>query len=413
MFFRLNDLNLIQQNKGMTRQERFLVYTLASINFTNILDSMIMMPLGDVFMNLFGISPSEFSILVSSYAIGAFISSVVGTIYLDRFDRKKALSFIYAGFIIGTFLCGLSNSYFLLLGVRFITGLFGGMIGALVLSIVSDTFAFVRRGKAMGVIMAGFSAAAALGVPLALLLAEQISWRMPFFFIAGIAIVVWILLFVSFPSMTSHLSNVQRQNLWRTLQRIWSDSNQAKALILSMVLVLGHYMIIPFIAPYMTRNVGFTQAQITWIYFIGGGLTVFSAPLIGRLTDQYGAKNVFITLMLLSFIPVVFITHMNPVAIPVALIATSAFFVLGSGRMIAPQTMITASVGPETRGSFMSLRSAMVQLSIALSAFVSGQVVQENADQTLSGYNWVGYLSIIICIGALYIGKDLKVAKGN
>ena len=398
----------------MSRQEKLILFTLATINFTNILDSMIMMPLGDVFMNLFEINPSQFSILVTSYAIGAFISSILGTIYLDRYDRKKALRLIYGGFVIGTFLCGFSNSYYLLLTVRFITGLFGGMIGALALSIVSDVFLFSRRGTAMGYLTAGFSAAAALGVPFALLLADQLSWRMPFFFIAGMGLIIWLVIQITFPNMVDHFKSTgPKKNLFGILRLIAQDRNQINALLLSMILVLGHFIIIPFIAPYMTRNVGFTQTQITWIYLIGGSLTVFSAPLVGRITDIYGAKRVFITLMVISFIPVMLITHLPPVAIPIALIVTSLFFILGSGRMIAPQAMITASVGPATRGSFMSLKSALQQLSIGLSAFLSGLMITETADGSLSGYNWVGYVSIMVCILAIFIGRKLTVAEGN
>ncbi len=398
----------------MNKEEKFLVYVLASVNFTNILDSMIMMPLGDIFMNLFSISPAQFSILVSSYAIGAFISSIFGSVYLDRVDRKKALIFIYGGFIIMTFFCGLSGSYHLLLGVRFLTGLFGGMIGALALSIVSDAFKFERRGRAMGIITAGFSAAAALGVPLGLYLADVISWRMPFFFISAVALILWLFIYARFPSLNKHLEQgTKKDNLLGVLQRTVRDKNQSQALLLSMVLVLGHFIIIPFIAPYMTRNVGFEQSQITWIYLIGGILTVFSAPWVGRMTDRFGAKRIFFILMLASFIPVLLITHMPPLAIPVALIITSLFFVLGSGRMIAPQTMITAAVGPSNRGSFMSLRSAMIQLSIALAAFVSGLIVKSGDDGILHGYNIVGYASVVICLIALWVGRNLRVADGN
>lgn len=398
----------------MSKQEKIILYTLACVNFTNILDSMIMMPLGDIFMNLFDISPAQFSLLVSSYAIGAFIASIIGTIYLDRYDRKKALILIYGGFIIGTFLCGFSNSYGLLLSVRFVTGLFGGMIGALALSAVSDIFPFVRRGQAMGILTAAFSAAAAMGVPLALFLADQISWRVPFFFIAGLGLIVWLFLQFRFPSMVGHLSTTKpSKNIFTILGLVGKDSNQTNALLLSMILIFGHFIIIPFIAPYMTRNVGFTQSQITWIYLVGGSLTVFSAPFIGRITDIFGAKKVFFSLMIASFIPVLLITHLPPVIIPVALVVTSLFFVLGSGRMIAPQAMITASVGPATRGSFMSLKSALQQLSIALAAFVSGLLVTESSTGILTGYNWVGYISVIICIVALFIGKNLKVVAGN
>ncbi|RLD21286.1 MAG: MFS transporter, partial [Bacteroidetes bacterium] len=270
----------------MTPTERIVVVILAAINFTHIMDSMIMMPLGDVFMKLFEINPQEFSLLVSAYAIGAFCSSIVAVFYLDVFDRRKALIFIYTGFSIGTILCGFAPSYFFLLGIRFLTGLFGGVIGAMALSIVSDVFQFERRGKAIGFLMAGFSAAAALGVPTGLFLADMFSWRMPFFFIGSMGLILLMLILWKFPSLQGHLEAVDSDRSFKNVfGAIFLDKNQVNALVLGFVLVLGHFLIIPFLAPYMTRNVGFTQGQITYIYFLGGLATVFSSPLIGKLTD--------------------------------------------------------------------------------------------------------------------------------
>ena len=134
-------------------QNRTLItYTLAAANFTHVMDVMIMMPLGDTFMSLFGINPQQFSLLVSSYALAAFGSSLLAVSFLDVFDRKRALLFIYGGFTIGTFLCALAPSYEVLLTFRFITGAFGGVLGALALSVVSDLFPFQERGRAMGIL---------------------------------------------------------------------------------------------------------------------------------------------------------------------------------------------------------------------------------------------------------------------
>ncbi len=389
------------------------MYTLAMMNFTHIMDSMIMMPLGDQFMDLFKINPAQFSYLVSAYAFAAFLSASLSAFLLDRFDRRRALIFLYTGFTVGTLLCGISNSYMLLLTVRFVTGLFGGVLGALALSIVSDLFPYERRGRAIGVLTAGFSAAAAVGVPLGLFLATRFGWNAPFLFVGTLGGVVLTVMVLRFPPMTIHLNAKVSQRPLAIVQRITGDANQLNALLLGMILVLGHFLIIPFIAPYMSRNVGFTPNQITLIYLIGGSLTVFSAPLVGRLTDRFTPLPTFIVLMLISFLPVIWITHMGNASVPIALVATSLFFVFGSGRMIAPQTMITGAVGPESRGSFMSVKSALQQLAIGLATFISGLMVTFDDLEQLQGYNMVGYLSIFICLVAIWQGKRLKVAAGN
>ena len=398
----------------MTPTERIVVITLAAINFTHIMDSMIMMPLGDVFMNLFEINPQQFSMLVSAYAIGAFCSSIVAVFYLDVVDRRKGLIFIYAGFSLGTILCGFAPSYYFLLGIRFLTGLFGGVIGAMALSIVSDVFQFERRGKAIGFLMAGFSAAAALGVPTGLFLADMFSWRMPFFFIGGMGILLLTLILWKFPSLRTHLDSIDSDRSFKNVfGAIFLDKNQVNALVLGFVLVLGHFLIIPFLAPYMTRNVGFTQGQITYIYFLGGLATIFSSPLIGRLTDKHGVIRLFVILMVLSFIPVVWITNMPPSPVWLALIVTTFFFVVGSGRMIPPQTLITAAATPRTRGSFMAVKSAFQQFAIALAAALSGFIVVFDDQGQLDNYSWVGYLAIGICIVAMILAPRIKVAHGN
>lgn len=284
----------------------------------------------------------------------------------------------------------------------------------------------------MGVLMAAFSAAAALGVPLGLFLADRFSWEAPFLFVGGVGVLLILNIFLRFPQMVEHiqsekvepsgagdvldtLSNVRvrKKSLSFILREIFSDQNQVRALTLSFVLILGHFLIIPFIAPYMTRNVGFSQAQITYIYFLGGIFTVFSAPLVGKLTDRFGAKRLFPILMVLSFIPTLWITHMPETLVPVALIATSLFFVLGSGRMIPPQAMITAAVGPSNRGSFMSVKSAFQQAAIALASVLSGLIVTTGEAERLIGYNWVGYFAIVVCLLAIFLSRNLKVAAGN
>lgn len=373
---------------------------------------MIIMPMGDIFIGLFKINSNQYSYLVSSYAIAAFISSIIGMFLIDRFPRKKSLIFVYSGFIIGTFLCSFSNSYYLLLSCRFVTGLFGGILGALIVSIVTDLYPFKERGQAMGTLVAAFSAASALGVPIALYLATRLDWYWPFIGISGLASILLFIVIFFLPKIEN---TIVIKSPFNTIRTIVTDSNQVNALLTVLILVLAHFLIIPFITPYMVRNVGFSQDQIILIFLLGGLATIFTSPLVGKLTDVFGVMKVFIVMMTCAVVPTIAITHMGTQTVVFALIFTTLFFIFGSGRMIPPTTLITAAVGPENRGSFLSIRSALSQLGIAFASYISGIIVffENDGSGKLFNYEYVAYLSVIFCLLAVYLTSRIKVAKGN
>lgn len=385
---------------------------LALVNFTNIVDSMLIMPLGDIFIDLFNLTAGEYSYLVSAYAIAASISALTGFFLIDRFDRKKVLLFIYTGFGIGTILCAFANSYILLVSVRLFTGLFGGMIAATILSIVSDLYPFKERGAAMGILFASFSAASALGIPIGLYLADQGSWQLPFEILGSIALLISVVLFFIFPNMTSHVAK-ERKSMLSTIRSITRDQNQINALVAGFVLILAHFIIIPFISPYLIKNVGLTQSEITYQFLFGGLATVVSSPIIGRMTDKYGVMKVFIAMIVLSFIPTIILTNLSVVPVTLAIFYTTLFFIFGSGRMISPNTIITAAAPQENRGSFMSIKSSLQQLAIAVSSFLGGAIVYLGEGDIYYNYEYVGYLSILFSFFAIYLVGRIKVAKGN
>jgi predicted MFS family arabinose efflux permease len=291
--------------------------------------------------------------------------------------------------------------------------LFGGLISALVLSIVSDLFNFKERGKAMGIVSAAFAAASVAGVPFGLFLAGKMQWHSPFIFLGSLGLIIGILAFITFPSMTEHRGEHSKANPIKVLGNILNDSNQVLALTMSMVIILGQFMVIPFIAPYMIRNVGFTEDTIALLYMFGGGAVVFTGPQIGKLTDRIGAKKVFTIFLLLSALPVIAFTNLPPVPMYVALFVTTVMFIFINGRIIPMQTLTTAVVKPETRGSFMSVKSSVQQLGAAVASLVSGAIIVEGANNTLENYPIVGLIAVGIGLISLLIVPKLKVAQGN
>jgi predicted MFS family arabinose efflux permease len=373
------------------------------------------MPLGEIFIKEFNITSGQYSLLVSSYAFAAFVSSIIGIVFIDRFSRKRSLLTMYTGFAIGTLLCSFAESYYLLLTLRVFTGFFGGIISALVLSVISDLYAFKERGAAMGILFMSFSAASAFGIPIGIYLASTGSWETPFLYIGIAGILISVLVYFIFPLLDDHLkAQADSIQIGSIFKAIFGDINQVNALLTGFVLVLAHFMIIPFISPYMIRNVGLSQMEISYQFFFGGLATVISSPIIGKMTDKYGVMKVFIIVLFISFIPTLIITNLTFQPLWIAICFTTMFFVFASGRMISPNTIITAASKPANRGGFMSVKSALQQFAIGISAIISGQIVTINNSTGLyENYQYVGYISIILGISVIFMLRKIKVADGN
>jgi len=393
----------------MTKKERILLFLLASINFTHIMDFMIVMPLGTYLIPLFKLSPSQFSLIVTSYAISASIMSFCAAFFVDRFDRKKVLLTGYIGFILGTFACGLAPSYEFLLAARILAGTFGGLISAQVLSIVADSFEFERRGRAMSAIMAAFAFASAIGVPFGLLLSKYWGWHIPFIVIGCLGIIIIPLVMLFIPKMDKHIQSLEnRPSPISVITNIFKNNNQLRALLFMIILMMGHFSIIPFIANYMEYNVGFSKNQVILIYLVGGVVSMVSSPIIGKLADKKGKLQVFIIFAILATIPIFLITNMPRIYYGWVLIVTSLFFIFAGGRIIPAQAIITSVVTPQQRGGFMSINSALQQLSTGLSALIAGLIIEKTDKEELLNYQYVGYIGIVLSILCIFIARKVK-----
>jgi multidrug resistance protein len=394
------------------QKEKALLWTLAAINFIHIVDFMILMPLGPQLMRIFDIGPGEFSLLVSSYTFSAGISSFFGAFFLDRFDRKKILIWVYIGFTIGTLGCALSPSYGVLLVARVLSGVFGGLTSALILAIIGDVIPDERRGRAMGLVMAAFSFASVMGVPIGLFLASLSSWHTPFFILTGLSVLSFVMISKFIPPIRDHLGKeVKRPHPLKVISRVTSDGNQMRAIMLSVMMMFGQFMIIPFLSPYNVANVGFSEMELTYIYIAGGSFTIFTSPWVGKLSDRHGKLKVFTIFMLLNLIPIGIVTHLGITPIPLVLIVTTMFFVTSNGRYVPAAAIITGTAKPENRGSFLSFNSAVQQLAAGLASLGAGLIIGENELGQLTNFNIVGYLAIFFSVLCIPLARRVKVVS--
>ncbi|MBL7725693.1 MAG: MFS transporter [Chitinophagaceae bacterium] len=394
----------------MSKKERIIIILLAAINFTHILDFMIMMPLGNYLMPHFRISPQQFSILLASYPISSFASGIMMALFADKFERKSLLLITYAGFIIGTAACGLAQSYELLLISRIVAGIFGGIIGGQVLSMIGDLFTYDRRGTAMGAVMSAFAVASSVGVTFSLYLVDifKDDWHVPFLFVAILAIVIWPICFYQLPVLRAHLTeqNASTGKLKQLLATLTTKST-GLALLFSGLMMMGHFLIIPFINPYMEFNKGYPRSVTPLIYLVGGISSFIAAVFLGRLSDRIGKLAVFSYCVPLSFIMVILITNLPTLPFSIVLSFFAIWFALATGRAVSSQTMVSNITGSANRGSFMSLNSSIQHLGTGAAALVAGYIVTEGKTGKLLRYEWVGYLSVIVLLAGFFLGRYL------
>jgi len=390
-------------------RELALLLTLAAMQFTHVLDFMIMMPLGPQFMRIFALDPQQFAALVSAYTFAAAAGGFVSAFWIDRFSRKRALLAMYAGFILATVLCGLAPTYAALLAARIVAGLFGGVIGALVMTIVADVLPYARRARGTALVASAFSLAAVLGVPLGLWLAAQYSWRVPFLAVAVLSVAVGAVAWRELPPLDAKIGDSPRRNPAAQLRAIFGVRNHRNAFAFIVAVMLSTFLVVPFVAPYNVANVGIAEAELPYIYFAGGLTTLFTAQVFGYLADQHGKKRVFTFLGFISIVPILVITHLPRVALPWVLASTVLSFVFIPGRFGPAMALLTGSVSPRLRGSFLSFNASFQQLASGVAVYVAGLIIGRAGDGTLTRYGWVGWLSVGFTLLAIVLAWRIHV----
>jgi len=395
-------------------REALLLLVLAAVQFTHIVDFMIIMPLGPTYLREMRLQPEEFGRVVGAYNVSAGIMSLLAARFLDRFGRKPVLLVLYAGFTAGTLLCAVAPDYPLLLAARTVAGAFGGVVAAVVMAIVGDAFPDARRGTATGIIMSAFSVASIAGVPLGLYLAEELGWNAPFTVLAGLSALVLLIAAGVLPPLRGHLGQVHAAptSTWAVL----TDPDHLRAFGLTVALVLSTFTLVPHLATYLVVNAGLAQPELKFMYLCGGLATLVTLTFFGRLADRLGKLRVFRALALFTLIPILLITNL-PAGLPLAavLALTTIFMISTSGRMVPAMALITASSAPRYRGSFMSLNTAVQHVASGLGAYLAGTLLtQPDGEQgPLVGYPLVGVISCLATVTSVVLAGHLRPAPDD
>jgi multidrug resistance protein len=363
--------------------ERLVLVLLAAIQFTTNLDFLIVLPLGPQYLRVMHITPAQFNIFVAAYAIAAGISGIVTGFFLDRFDRKPALVWLFLGFVLGTLLCAIAPSYHLLVAARAVAGCFGGVTGALVLAIVGDVIPEHRRGAAMGMVMSAFSVSAIVGVPLGLVMASSFSWHAPFYAIAAVGVPILVAVHLFVPSLRIHMAHGLELDPARRMLAVLTERNHRMAFVFMAVLTWAGFTIFPNLANYMVQNVGLTERQLPLIYLTGG---------------------------LCTAVPILLLTNLPPVPVGVAVAISTLLMICMSGRFVPAMAMMTAAVESRHRGGFMSVNSSVQQFSGGLAAWASGAIIGQGPNHEITHYAVAGLIALACVLVCIALARFLKPA---
>ena len=390
-----------------SRYQIFVVALLAFLQFTIILDFMILAPLGAILIEKLNVSPAQFGLVVSAYAFSAGASGLLAAGFADRFDRKRLLLFFYSGFVLGTFLCGVAPSYHCLLGARIVTGVFGGVIGSISFAIIADLFPMSMRGRVMGFVQTAFAASQILGIPIGLFLATRFGWHAPFLMIVGVSVLAGFAIAIRLEPVTGHLTaTTEKRSALEHLVRTATLPRYLVGFSATMLLATGGFMLMPFGSTFLVQNLHISLERLPMVYMVTGMTAIVAGPLLGRLSDSFGKYRLFVIGSSIAGGIVLWYTGLREGSLGLVIGLNVVMFVGISARMVSSSALTSALPSLADRGAYMAISSSVQQISGGIAAWVAGRLVhQASPVAPLEGYprlGWVVVGSIVMTVVLMF-----------
>src|SRR5436190_14570291 len=412
------DNNIPAENtiEKFSSHQMLVIVLLAMTQFTVILDFMVMSPLGDLLMKSMRLSTTQFGAAVSAYAFSAGISGMLTAGFADRFDRKKLLLFFYVGFIVGTLLCGITNSYPMLLAARIVTGLFGGVIGSISMAIVADLFPLAKRGRVMGYLQMGFGASQVLGIPIGLFIANVWGWQSSFLAIVVLASAIWLTIMLRLEPINKHLKVKNDKNALTHLLHTLTSSRYRLGFLATAFLMLGGFMMMPWGSAFAVNNLLVGQEKLPILFMVAGVASLVIMPVVGRLSDKIDKFRIFTIASVWMMVMVVIYTNLGPIPFWLVLVLNVLFMAGILSRMVPSMALVSALPEMQDRGAFMSINSSLGQIAGGASAMVGGLiVVQKDNFSPLEHYDTLGYIIVVLSTIGIFlvyrVSREIKGAK--
>lgn len=393
-----------QVPSGLTRYQYFIIALLAFLQFTVVLDFMVLQPLSVILLKELSISTEQFGLVVSAYAFSAGASGLIAAGFADKFDRKKMLLFFYTGFVIGTLLCGIAPDYHFLLMARIVTGIFGGVMSSISYAIITDLFALQFRGRVMGFVQLAFAMSQIAGIPVGLYLASRFDWHAPFLAIVAMSVIIGIFIFIYLKPITGHLKIQTQQNAFHKLRDILYVAQYRRAFAATTLLATGGFMLMPFGSAYGVHNLGIDMAsELPLLYFMTGICLLAFSPLIGWLSDKIGKYKMFVIGSVITGIMTYIYCNLGLTPFWLILLLNVVLFVGITARMISASALMTGVPEPQDRGAFMGVNASVQQIAGGVGSFLAGLIVTETNTGYIENYPLLGNVVLVALVITVFL----------
>ncbi|WP_258098027.1 MFS transporter [Marinoscillum pacificum] len=406
----------MKNTNKFSQYQIFVIAVLAILQFTIVLDFMVLSPLSAILLDELSLTTSQFGLVVSAYAFSAGASGLLAAGFADKFDRKKLLIFFYTGFIIGTLLCGIAPNYEFLLMARIVTGLFGGVIGSIIYAIITDLFDFSARGRVMGFVQMAFATSQILGMPFGIYLANHYGWHSPFILIVILSVIVIVALIVYLKPINEHLALQVKQNAFKKMAKTITNKTYLKGFMATTLLATGGFMLMPFGAAYSVNNLGISLDNLPLVYMVTGAFSMMSGPIAGKISDSVGKYKVFLFGCILAIITILIYCNLGITPITWVIVLSVIMFIGITSRMVASQALMTAVPEPADRGTFMGINSSVMQIAGGIASSVAGLIVVQSEGGQLENYPLLGFVvagSIVVTMIMMSIINKIVMQKNE
>jgi predicted MFS family arabinose efflux permease len=403
------------KTRVFTGYETFVIAVVALLQFTIVLDFIIMAPLGAQLIRVLHIDASHFGWVVSAYAFSAGISGILAAGFADKFDRKKMLLVCYAGFVLGTLLCGIAADYTFLLLARMVTGVFGGILFSVNMAIIADLFPVEKRGRVMGYVQMSFAVSQVAGIPLGLFLANRFGWHMPFRMIVAFCLPVGLVILRWMHPVADHLQQRARLSPLPHLLRTVSQKRYLRAFLVTAFLSTGGFLLMPYSSTFLVHNVGVGETILPIVFIVAGAAGLVTGPLIGKYSDRIGKFRMFIYGSIFATVMVLIMTHLSITPLWEVLLINTLMYTAVFSRFIPSQALISAVPDGPDRGAFMSINSSVQQLGGGIASALGGFLISQDAGGRLLHYDTLGLVTIgafMLCAILMYsVDKQLAATS--